>query len=509
MKITYAVLYILLIIVMLGCTLLAKRSSKPSRHAVAWLESSLIIPVIGNLLIILTDSRFMTMLGHYIYFIGIDLVLIALVSFTNDYCTGIGNGTQKPTVMYISIGADIFQLLLNPFFGHAFTLEKAGEDGDSYYKLVTHIGQTVHRIVDYFILLCVILILVLASVMTPRIYRARFTVLLASMIAVAGMQAYHLTTNSTYDRPVFGYGFFGLLIFYFAIYYRPLKLLDRMLSNIVSDLSDAFYVFDPNGKCIWANERGCQLVDFSGKNYEEISPKLISMFCEPMDESIESVKLSVGESENVRYYTMEEKKVKDSNGKNNGSYLRIRDVTDEEHEIQVRDEQIGQISQEAYRDALTGVGSKAAYNNKIAELNREIADGLTEIALVMIDMNNLKQINDEFGHKSGDIYIRGCCHMICEAFKHSPVFRVGGDEFVAILMGYDFETRSENVEKLRNAFAESFAQTSQEPWLRYSAAVGIAELAADDNTLELVFKRADKAMYEEKKTFKSANGSYR
>ena len=116
MKITYAVIYILLIIVMLGCTLLAKRSSKPSRHAVAWLESSLIIPVIGNLLIILTDSRFMTMLGHYIYFIGIDLVLIALVSFTNDYCTGIGNGTQKPTVMYISIGADIFQLLLNPFF---------------------------------------------------------------------------------------------------------------------------------------------------------------------------------------------------------------------------------------------------------------------------------------------------------------------------------------------------------------------------------------------------------
>jgi len=509
MKTTYSVLYVLLILVLLGCTLLAKRSSKPSRHAVAWLETTLIIPIIGNLIIILSESRLVTLIGLYMYFIGIDLLLIALVSFTNSYCTGIGNGTQKPTVMYIFIGADIFQILLNPFFDHAFCVEKAPEGSELCYKIVTHTGQIVHRVIDYIILLCVILIFLLASVVTPRIYRARFTVLLVSMIAVAGMQAYYLTTNSAYDRPIFGYGFFGILIFYFAIYYRPLQLLDQMLSSIISDLSEAFYIFDPNGKCIWANEQGCKLVDFTGTNYEEISPKLISMFCEPMDDSIESIKLAVGEGENVRYYTMEEKKVKGSNGKYNGSYLRVCDVTEEELEIKVRDEQIGQISQEAYRDALTGVGSKAAYNNKIAELNGALADGLTEIALVMIDMNNLKQINDEYGHKSGDIYIRGCCHMICEAFKHSPVFRVGGDEFVAILMGSDYESRNENVRKLREAFAETVAQTSEDPWMRYSAAVGMAELASDDNTLEFVFKRADKAMYEEKKAFKAANGSYR
>ena len=55
----------------------------------------------------------------------------------------------------------------------------------------------------------------------------------------------------------------------------------------------------------------------------------------------------------------------------------------------------------------------------------------------------------------------------------------------------------------------SFSSVSRKPWERYSAAVGIAENASDDNSYDLVFKRADKAMYEAKKEFKDKNGSYR
>ena len=509
MKLTYSVLYILLIFAIIGCAFLAKRSTRPCRGAVAWLEAVLVLPLIGNLTIILSDVRLVTLIGQYIYFLGIDLVLMALVNFTNIYCSGIGNGTQKPTIMYCGILLDMGQLLLNPFFGHAFSIETVNSDGEEAFRLVAYAGQNFHRIIDYIVLLCVILILTLAAVLTPKIYRERFTVLLGAMMAIAGMQAYYLFTKSNYDRPVLGYGAFGLIIFYFAIWYRPLRLLDQMLSSIVSDLSDAFYVFDPNGKCIWANEQGCRLVDFKGTNYEEISPKLISMFCEPMDESIESVKIAVGEGENVRYYTMEEKKVKSSKGRNNGSYLRIQDVTEEEHEIQVRDQQIGEISKEAYRDALTGVGSKAAYNNKVTELNKQLGTEITAFAVVMVDMNNLKKINDEYGHKSGDIYIKGCCHLICEAFKHSPVFRIGGDEFVAILMGQDYESRLLNVQNLRLAFEDAFEQTDVDPWLRYSASVGIAEYDSEDTAFELVFKRADQAMYADKKLFKVLHGSYR
>ena len=180
-----------------------------------------------------------------------------------------------------------------------------------------------------------------------------------------------------------------------------------------------------------------------------------------------------------------------------------------EEGIKTRDEKIGQISMEAYRDSLTGVGSKAAYVNKVTEINDQIKAGLKELGIVMVDMNNLKQINDEFGHKMGDSYIIGCCYLICEVFKHSPVYRIGGDEFVVILQGADYENRHTLVDSLKKSYDEIMKNRDKEPWERYSAAVGMAELSSDDGTIDLVFKRADRAMYRDKKRMKEALGSYR
>ena len=180
-----------------------------------------------------------------------------------------------------------------------------------------------------------------------------------------------------------------------------------------------------------------------------------------------------------------------------------------EEDIKSRDEKIGQISMEAYRDSLTGVGSKAAYVNKVEEMNGQIKAGHKELGVVMVDLNNLKLINDEFGHKMGDSYIIGCCRLICEAFKHSPVFRIGGDEFVVILQGADYENRHALVESLKKRYEDVMKNREKEPWERYSAAVGMAELSSDDGTIDLVFKRADRAMYKDKKRVKEALGSYR
>jgi len=56
-----------------------------------------------------------------------------------------------------------------------------------------------------------------------------------------------------------------------------------------------------------------------------------------------------------------------------------------------------------------------------------------EFGVIGCDVNGLKKINDTLGHKAGDEYICAACKMLCEYFKHSPVFRIGGDEFVVIL----------------------------------------------------------------------------
>lgn len=180
-----------------------------------------------------------------------------------------------------------------------------------------------------------------------------------------------------------------------------------------------------------------------------------------------------------------------------------------EIDIKNKDQRIDKLSDESYKDALTGVGNKAAFIKKCNEMKYRIEKEGEEFAIMMVDINNLKHVNDECGHEAGDIYIRGCCNMICDILAHSPVFRIGGDEFVAILRDYDYNNRHALTEKLKKDFMSSFSHEDKEPWLRYSAAVGMAEKTSEDSSIDSVLKRANKIMYEDKALFKQKYGSDR
>ena len=159
----------------------------------------------------------------------------------------------------------------------------------------------------------------------------------------------------------------------------------------------------------------------------------------------------------------------------------------------------------AFSDNLTGVGSKAAYTQIAERIERGFAEGETAVAVVMMDANGLKHINDNFGHEAGDKYLCGCCKTICDVYKHSPVFRIGGDEFVAVLTGEDFENREALLREIKEEFLTDYSQSGRPEWERYSAAVGMAEFEPGDTRLEDILKRADWAMYEDKEEFKRGN----
>jgi diguanylate cyclase (GGDEF)-like protein len=152
----------------------------------------------------------------------------------------------------------------------------------------------------------------------------------------------------------------------------------------------------------------------------------------------------------------------------------------------------------AYKDALTGVKSKLAYAEKIEQIDREIAKGIRqELALVVLDVNNLKRINDTLGHDVGDAYIKEACRLICDSFKKSPVYRVGGDEFVVFLEQEDYENR----EKLLAAFNAVVEENRQHGAVVVAA--GIAEYVPEqDNSCKRIFDRADEAMYKRKHALK-------
>lgn len=183
----------------------------------------------------------------------------------------------------------------------------------------------------------------------------------------------------------------------------------------------------------------------------------------------------------------------------------IDDITAISEEKKKIESEVNQISLVAYKDGLTGTGNKKAYIMKAEEFSRAIEEGTAEFAIIMMDINYLKHVNDNYGHDAGDKYLLGCCHIICDTLKHSPVYRIGGDEFVAILTGEDYANREAHVKALNDTFERTFNNEKAEAWERYSASIGMSEFRQGDTSVDDVFKRADTLMYDAKNLFKQNN----
>lgn len=154
----------------------------------------------------------------------------------------------------------------------------------------------------------------------------------------------------------------------------------------------------------------------------------------------------------------------------------------------------------ARRDELTGVKNKNAYKELEESIQGNMDNGMDYLpyGLIVCDANNLKKINDTMGHAAGDEYIKACAKLLCNIFVHSPVFRVGGDEFTVFLRGDDYYNKEELVDKLRSQVLENQKSCSG-PVL--ASGVGIYQ-PGKDLVVNDVFERADKEMYENKQMLK-------
>lgn len=173
-----------------------------------------------------------------------------------------------------------------------------------------------------------------------------------------------------------------------------------------------------------------------------------------------------------------------------------------EDEARGLQEHVTEMNEIAYKDALTKVKNKASYDEKAESLAWDIMNNSARFGIVMVDLNYLKVINDKYGHDKGNEYIIGSCRLVCDTFVHSPVYRIGGDEFVVVLEGQDYDNREQLMNQVKETFAKALNAGGMPPWNRYSAAFGLAVYEPGDD-VEAVLSRADQAMYEAKAKIKS------
>jgi diguanylate cyclase (GGDEF)-like protein len=192
-------------------------------------------------------------------------------------------------------------------------------------------------------------------------------------------------------------------------------------------------------------------------------------------------------------------------GDDNILIIGVSDVDEEMKVVQAQEllreadlsRRLSAAQRQANIDSMTGVRNKRAYLEAEARLEytvKETEDA--KFAISIVDINDLKYVNDKLGHQEGDKYIREACRIVCTTFKRSPVFRVGGDEFCVISQGDDYENINELLQKIEDHNKEALLNGG------VVIACGTA-LNKKGESVTDVYKRADELMYDNKARLKN------
>ena len=174
--------------------------------------------------------------------------------------------------------------------------------------------------------------------------------------------------------------------------------------------------------------------------------------------------------------------------------IRMEKIASKEHM------KVKELDSKVYVDSLTNVKNKGAFTEYTQRLQKRLdKTGSFDFAIGMFDCDNLKRVNDVYGHDKGDVYLKGASRLLCHVFRHSPVFRLGGDEFAVILEDEDFRSMEGLVKSFYRRRKELCALAENE-WDEVHISMGIAVYDPEtDQTVEDTIRRADQTMYENKR----------
>lgn len=268
---------------------------------------------------------------------------------------------------------------------------------------------------------------------------------------------------------------------------------------IVERTADCVVKLDPQGNCSYANPAFCRLFSLSLRQAQGLS-FLEHIEAEDQPNAINNLEAALRHSSEQRF----EARCSTPAGPRHMEWTLCSVLSDEGRRasvigvgrdvsahIAMRDE----LRSLAHHDSLTGLTNRGRFQELAAtEIGRSHRYGLT-LALLLIDLDHFKRVNDTLGHHAGDVALQTCARVLQSECRESDVAaRVGGEEFAVLLPNTPIEEALQVAERLRAAIAAQAVVLQDGSRFNLTASLGVAGLHSDES-LEALMQRADRALY--------------
>jgi len=295
------------------------------------------------------------------------------------------------------------------------------------------------------------------------------------------------------------------------LFLHPIHYPDQagFLKNIFDYMADSVFVKDDVGRWIFLNRECCQSMGYPrefllGKtDFDLFDPAEASVFSQ-MDKEVLLTGKTLVNSEDYTSGTGEKvfittKKSKYIDAEGNAYIVGVsRDITSQRKMEKKLKKTLEQMEEISLTDDLTRLYNRRGFIS-LAEVQMRLSDRHgVPLNLVFADLNNMKHINDQYGHLEGDCALKACAQILKQSFRKSDILgRLGGDEFVVLAIS----AAAENAQTLNMHILENLKKynlSNNKPY-SLSMAIGIVPYrpGADLSIYDLL-QKADQAMYQEK-----------
>jgi diguanylate cyclase (GGDEF)-like protein/PAS domain S-box-containing protein len=348
----------------------------------------------------------------------------------------------------------------------------------------------IHLPYSYGLLLLAAFILLRSLSNSPRTYRNQLLFLLVAGALPFISNAFYLAGFKFFgdvDPTPLTFVLSGTVVVYALFRYRLLNLTPIAYQAVFDSLPDSIIVLNPNDEIVDANPSAEAIL--GNAKHALIGNTVQSLFpnwAELLEQYETTGQISLRYGNAFRHLEVRVAHLRNTRNDFVGYVLIAQDVSERKA-----------YQEQANRDPLTNIANRRAFQQEGAELlERARAEG-SGLALLYLDLDKFKPVNDTYGHEVGDLLLQKVAIRLKETLRATDLLaRIGGDEFVLMLHNTDGNSLVEVCNRLTSDLQRPFIVSGKT--LSVGVSIGIALYPAHGTELEELLKRADTAMYEAK-----------